>query len=289
MPFRVCHNEFRLLRDFVEQESGVCLGDDKTYLIENRLSKLVAENGCKTFGEFYLKLTASPLYDKLRASVIDAITTHETLWFRDRLPFKMLEEKILPEFHREIRAGKRGSINLWSAACATGQEPYSIAMTVLDFYLKNGYTETACCREIQILGTDISGKTLSLAAAGKYDDNAVARGLPPLYLNRYFSKTGQKTGNEWILDDRIKNMVTFRLFNLKDPVAGIIGPFDIIFLRNVIIYFSEAFKKTLLNRIARILNPGGYLFVGAGETVGGYSDAFSLMEQEGTVFYRLKS
>ncbi|OQX04341.1 MAG: hypothetical protein BWK80_53845 [Desulfobacteraceae bacterium IS3] len=285
MPLRICHQEFRLLRDFVEQESGVSLGEDKAYLIENRLSKLAAESGCKTFGEFYLRLTASPLYDKLRASVIDAITTHETLWFRDRLPFKILEEQILPEFHKEIRAGKRGTVKIWSAACATGQEPYSIAMAALDFYIKNGYTETACCRQTQILATDISAGTLSFATAGKYDDNSISRGLPRFYLERYF----QKTGNEWVLDDRIKNMVTFRLFNLKDPASGIIGPFDIIFLRNVIIYFSETFKKMLLSRIARILNPGGYLFVGTGETVGGYSDAFSLLEVEGTVFYRLKN
>ncbi len=285
MPLRIKVEEFKLLRDFIEMECGVLLGDEKAYLIENRLSKLVVKSGCRTFGEFYLRLRNAPRTDELRASVVDAITTHETLWFRDQHPFKILEACVLPEFQNAIKAGKRAGMKIWSAACATGQEPYSIAMTVLDFCLRSGHKEDFCHRLANILATDVSAAVLSVAESGRYDSNAMTRGLSPAYLDRYF----RKEDNAWILDPQIKKMVTFRQFNLKDPVAGIIGPFDIIFLRNVIIYFSESFKKVLLARVASLLNPGGYLFLGTGETVGGYSGAFDLLEHEGTIFYRIKT
>ncbi len=285
MPLRVNEKEFKLLRDFVEKECGVLLGDEKAYLIENRLSKLATENGCRSFGEFYMRLSKSPRTDKLRERVVDAITTHETLWLRDGHPFKILHDRILPEYQEAIQNREQNGIRIWSAACATGQEPYSIAMTALDYYRKIGLAENVCSGQINILATDVSAGILSAAEAGRYDAHAITRGLPAAHLDRYF----RKRDNQWMIDDQVKRMVTFRQFNLKDPVAGIMGPFDIIFLRNVVIYFSEAFKKTLFARVAGLLNSGGYLFLGAGETVGGYSEAYDLLEHEGTIFYRIKS
>ncbi|MDM8549633.1 protein-glutamate O-methyltransferase CheR [Desulfobacterales bacterium HSG2] len=282
---RINEQEFKLLRDFIENECGVMLGKEKAYLIENRLSKLAKDCGCNTFGEFYRKLSNSRRTDELRSLTVDAITTHETLWFRDQQPFKILEERLLPEYQKAIQQGKRADIKIWSAACATGQEPYSIAMTAMEFYLRTGCEEESCCRQMNILATDVSSAILAAAEAGRYDANAMTRGLPSESLNRYF----KKEKNEWILNPEIRNMVTFRQLNLKDPIAGIIGPFDIIFLRNVIIYFSETFKKLLLNRVAGLLNPGGYLFLGAGETVGGYSEAFEILEYDGTIFYQIKT
>ena len=285
MPIRINEQEFKLLRDFIENECGVLLGKEKAYLIENRLSKLAKDLGCRTFGEFYQKLSLSPRADKLRSLTVDAITTHETLWFRDQHPFKILRERLLPEYRKAIHQGNRSDINIWSAACASGQEPYSIAMTAADFFTDSGCEAGVCDKQINILATDISTAMLAQAEAGRYDANAMTRGLPTDTLNRYF----KKEKNKWILSPDIRNMVTFRQLNLKDPVAGIIGPFDIIFLRNVIIYFSEPFKKRLLNRVAGLLNSGGYLFLGTGETVGGYSEAFDILEYEGTIFYQIKS
>lgn len=283
MPLRINEQEFKLLRDFIEKECGVLLGKEKAYLIENRLSKLAKDSGCRSFGEFYKKLSCSPRTDELRSLTVDAITTHETLWFRDQHPFKILRERILPEYQKAIQRGERRNINIWSAACASGQEPYSIAMTAADVFI--GCKADTCYKQMNILATDISSAVLSEAEAGRYDANAMTRGLSDDSLNRYF----RKEKNEWILCPEIRNRVTFRQLNLKDPVAGIIGPFDIIFLRNVIIYFSEVLKKHLLNRVASLLNPGGFLFLGAGETVGGYSEAFDILEYEGTIFYQIKT
>jgi len=285
MPLRINAQEFRLLRDFIEAECGVLLGNEKAYLIENRLSSLAKGCGCRTFGEFYVKLKNSLRSDRIRSAVTDAITTHETLWFRDGYPFRVLQECLLPEFQKHYRAETRDSIRIWSAACSTGQEPYSIAIAALEFYLKAGLGAESCYSQVNILATDVSEKVLSAAQTGRYDINAMSRGLPPGHLERYF----RKDGNEWILEPKIKNMVTFRQINLKEPISGGIGSFDIIFLRNVTIYFSEEFKKILFSRVSRLMNRGGYLFLGAGETVGGYSDAFDIIEYEGTIFYRIKS
>ncbi len=285
MPLRITAQEFRLLSDFIEAECGVLLGNEKAYLIENRLSNLAKASGCRTFGEFYVKLKHSSRSDRIRSAVTDAITTHETLWFRDGYPFRVLQESLLPEFQKDIRAETRDSVRIWSAACSTGQEPYSIAITALDFYLKTGIGAESCHSQVAVLATDVSEKVLSAARTGRYDINAVSRGLLPGHLERHF----RKEGNEWVLEPKIKKMVTFRQMNLKEPISSNIGYFDIIFLRNVIIYFSEEFKKILFARAARLMNRGGYLFLGAGETVGGYSDAFDIIEYEGMIFYRIKS
>ena len=284
MLLRINEQEFSLFRDFIEDACGIVLGEEKAYLIENRLSSLVQKSGCKSYGEFYLKLNHSPITDPLRTSVIDAITTHETLWFRDEYPFRIFRERLLPEFQQAIRENRRGAIHIWSAACSTGQEPYSIAMAISDFCRDSVCERRPCQDNARILATDISPVVLSQAIAGQYDVSAMSRGLSSEHRNRYFRKEGE----QWVLLPEIRQMVAFRQFNLKDPVVGIIGPFDIIFLRNVIIYFSEALKKTLFARAARLLNPGGYMFLGSGETVGGYTNAFEMLEHRGTIFYRMK-
>jgi chemotaxis protein methyltransferase CheR len=283
MTLQVTDSEFKLLRDLIEERCGIYLGDEKQYLIENRLASLAEGSQCSSFGEFYIRIKNSSASADLWSAVVDAVTTNETLWLRDQHPFIVLEELIFPQFGEEIQEKKRDTISIWSAACSTGQEPYSIAMTALDFYNKAG-GERACREQVQVLATDISSAALSTAMAGKYDNGSILRGLPLEKRNRYFTKQE----DFWFVAENVKQMVAFKKINLQEPFFGL-GRFDVVFLRNVIIYFSDSFKEDLLNRIARMLKPGGYLFLGAGETVHGYTSAFRVKEHNGCIFYQLKT
>jgi chemotaxis protein methyltransferase CheR len=282
MTLRISDLEFKLLRDLIERECGIHLSESKAYLIENRFSELAKEFGCSSFTELYL-IAKSPRYSaKLRRLMVDAITTKETSWFRDDYPYRFLRETLLPQMHREISEGKRSQIRFWSAGCSTGQEPYSIAIAVLEFLCEAG-RDAVCHEWVHILATDVSQTSLSTAMEGAYDKSSISRGLPQQVLERYF----RQEANSWVVEDKVKRLVTFKHFNLKDPCLGI-GPFDAIFLRNVMIYFSEDMKRGLFDRLARTLVPGGYLFLGTGETVSGYSTSFHIMEHGGAIFYQLK-
>ncbi len=283
MTLRVTHQEFVLLREFIKEQCGILLGDEKVYLIENRLSRPAKDAGCKTFGAYYLELKHSSRSGSLRRKLVDAISTNETSWFRDQNPFIILQECLLPQFHAEKIAGKRRGINIWSAACSTGQEPYSIAMTILDFSSANG-PATAYLNQTKIFASDISGSTLAVARAGKYDSMAIKRGLSSRHLNGYF----KKEAGHWLVGDKLKTMVTFAELNLKEPFYGLIGPFDIIFLRNILIYFDDDLKKIIFDNFARLLSPGGYLFLGSGETVSNYSVKFEILEHKGAIYYRIR-
>ncbi len=279
---RINEMEFRLFRDLIEKECGIFLTDNKAYLIETRLADMVNEYRCSSFGELYLKVRNSPDAEELCALIVDAITTNETSWFRDSYPFQVLEERILPELHREMRADRRRQIRIWSAGCSTGQEPYSIAIAVLDFYRRAG-GDSVCHNWVKILATDVSRSSLAAAAGGRYDNTAIGRGLPPECLERYF----RRDGSAWVVSDRVRKLVTCRYYNLAAPLAEL-GAFDIVFLRNVLIYFSDRLKKGILDRVAEQLYPGGCMFLGTGETVSGYSSAFEVVDHGGSKFYRLK-
>jgi chemotaxis protein methyltransferase CheR len=156
-------------------------------------------------------------------------------------------------------------------------------MKALDYYKTLG-NEEECYKRIHVLASDISSSVISRASTGKYGNTAMRRGLPSDFLELYF----RKADNEWIISDKVKNLITFRQFNLKEPYFEAFGPFDIIFLRNIIIYFTNSFKTSLFDRIARLMSPGGYMFLGSGETVNGYSDHFDMLEHQGAIYYRLK-
>jgi chemotaxis protein methyltransferase CheR len=279
---RITETEFRLLRDLIERECGIYLTENKTYLIETRLCELVQEYKCATFGDLYLQAMSSNKSGTICAKIVDAITTNETSWFRDNHPYQTLKERLLPEYYKEVREGKRRQISFWSAGCSTGQEPYSVALVILDFFNAAG-SDSVCHNWTRILATDISQASLALAIAGKYDNTSINRGLPEKYLAHYF----QKKDNSWVLDEQVKRMVSFRQYNLKDPLVGL-GLFDIVFLRNVLIYFSDALKRDIFERISRTMAPGGFLFLGTGETVSGYSSAFETVNSSGSMFYRLR-
>lgn len=271
--------EFILLRDFIEMHCGIHLDENKMYLVETRLTTLMVEQGCKTFIEFYYKAKAD-LSNTLREKIIDAMTTNETLWFRDNTPFISIQKHLFPLFAKEIASGKKTKIRIWSAASSTGQEIYSIAMLILDFCR----TQTTLRPEhFELLATDISPTVLFIAKAGRYDAHIISRGLPEEQRNRYFKNDGRI----WIINDIVKQMVTFKKLNLQEDFVPL-GRMDLILCRNVLIYFSEEFKKDLLRRFASLLRPSGYFFVGSSESISNYSNEYIMHNFDKSLYYQVR-
>lgn len=279
MTNKIETREFELLRDYIEKHCGIHLDESKAYLIENRLLTMMIENGCRSYSEFYTKALNDQTHT-LRDKIIDAMTTNETLWFRDISPYKILQFQLLPAFLKEIISGAKKTIRIWSAACSTGQEPYSIAMIVHEFSRTNPVFHPS---KVEIVATDISPTVLFLAKAARYDTLSISRGLSDDLRNRYF----EQNGKVWILKDMIKNMVNFKKLNLQEDFTSL-GHFDIVFIRNVLIYFSDEFKKDLLDRIASRLRPDGYLMVGASESVSNYSTIFTMLTHERALYYKVR-
>ncbi len=276
----ITKDEFALFRNFIESECGIALQEDKTYLIEARLTSLALESGCNSFGEFYLKAKSG--INGLKDKIINAMTTNETLWFRDESPYKIMEECLLPALVDDLIQGKRQEIRIWSAACSSGQEPYSLSMTIAEYLRQKRYPESLGER-IQILATDISTSILQLAKMGRYDAIAISRGLPEHLKDQYF----EAQGRVYVIKDEVKRRVTFQPFNLKDPFSSL-GSFDIVLLRNVAIYFSHDFKMDLFQKVANVLNPNGYLFLGASESLTGYTTDFLSQEHGRGLYYQMQ-
>ncbi|MBY0405855.1 MAG: protein-glutamate O-methyltransferase CheR [Cyanobacteria bacterium] len=281
MRIAVSPQEFFLFSDFLEAECGITLNINKTYLLEERLSKLVVDNQCNTFGDLYNKLKTTGTGD-LKMQIVDAMTVNETLWFRDESPYMAMRDAIFPEVSQKLTSGKKSEIRIWSAACSTGQEPYSIAMMAHETSrLRNYFNLTK--GQVTITATDISPTVLNFAKQARYDNLAMSRGMKPEIQSRYFTDSQ----GAHVVKDEIRQMVKFQQFNLKLPFVTL-GKFDIIFIRNVTIYFSMEFKQDLFKRIAQILNPGGILFIGATETLLGISNDFELAEHDKARYYKLK-
>jgi len=283
MNLTVSTEEFNLLRDLIRGDCGIDINDNKTYLIESRLTHLVVETGSHSFMEFYEKAKGST-DTKLRDKIVDAITTNETLWFRDQSPFIALKEAVFPQLFEALSKGKLSEIRIWSCACSTGQEPYSIAMTADQFASENGYSRFLKSGQFKILATDVSSSALMLARLCRYDQLAMSRGLPDDYRERYFTQQN----NVYVLNDTIKNMVTFQKFNVMDPFTGL-GQFNIVFLRNVAIYFADDFKKELMNKVASVIVPDGYFFLGASEFFRNSQEHFTACDHERCHFYQRKA
>jgi chemotaxis protein methyltransferase CheR len=263
------YEDFRL---FLERSCGLVLGDNKHYLVTSRLSRLMDEFSVGSVSEL-LRLLKSGTRSGLRARVIEAMTTNETYWFRDVFPFEILRNQIFPDL------GKRSvnPVKLWSAACSSGQEAYSISMVVSELQ----QARPGMLRDVQILGTDISTAVVREAREATYDSLSVSRGLSPERRDRFFVKTGDR----WQVRPEVRARAGFREFNLLDSFT-LLGRFDVIFCRNVLIYFSAESKREILARMAGALNPGGYLFLGASESMANYSDAFEMMRCNPGVVYR---
>lgn len=272
--------EFQFISTMVRQECGIVLEDGKQYLITSRLAGLMREHALDDFHALCGQLKNSSSRN-LKDKIVDAITTNETLWFRDQSPYKTLVEKVLPELITLLRTGKQKQIRIWSAACSTGQEPYSIAMCVQEVLNKLNYHAPA--GSIEIIGTDISDSALQIARMGRYNGLAMSRGMLPDYKEKYFDEQG----TVWQVKPNLQTMVRFQKFNLQDRFLGL-GKFDIVFLRNVAIYFSDEFKEELFKKINSTLNPSGLLFIGSSESLNRYSTDYQLQEYGKCLYYQTK-
>jgi chemotaxis protein methyltransferase CheR len=259
------------LRQFIQRESGIALGDDKEYLLRSRLSPIVIQEQMASLNELCERIRKGAGKD-LRRLVVEAITTHETLFFRDASVFEMLSTSILPDLIK-LR-GQSKELRIWSAACSSGQEPYSIAMLL---------RELGCLDwKIEIVGTDISSKILERAAEAKFLQIEVNRGLPSKLLLKYF----EKNGREWRLTDNIRKMVRFSLFDLRADMRPF-GFFDLVLCRNVLIYFDRESRRKILAGIRGVLSPGGYLLLGSSETTYDIDNSFARREVGQASIYRV--
>jgi chemotaxis protein methyltransferase CheR len=251
--------DYEYLRKLLKERSGLDLSADKQYLVESRLVPLARRSGLSGIPELVAKMKSGA--DALTAEVVESMTTNETFFFRDKIPFDHLKETVLPTLV-QARAARR-SLRIWCAASSTGQEPYSIAMCLKEAgSLLSGW-------RTEIIATDLSLGVLEKAKAGIFSQFEVQRGLPIQMLMKYFTQNGEL----WQLNADIRSMVQYRQLNLLQDFSHL-GSFDIIFCRNVLIYFDQATKTNIFDRVARMLEPDGVLALGAAETVVGITNAF---------------
>jgi chemotaxis protein methyltransferase CheR len=269
--------DFEQFRIFLEKACGIVLGANKQYLVSSRLNKLMEQNSIKTLGELVQRMQSMPR-GGLREQVVDAMTTNETLWFRDTYPFEVLKNRVYPEL---LKANPSARLRIWSAASSSGQEPYSLSMATDEFERSNlGQLKGG----VQIVATDLSSAMLQACKSGEYDSLAIGRGLSQERLQRYFDPKG---GGRFAIKPAIRTRVEFRALNLLDSYASL-GKFDIVFCRNVLIYFSAEVKKDILLRIHATLKPGGYLFLGASEALNGLPDHYQMVQCSPGIIYKVK-
>ncbi len=251
--------DFELLSKILKERSGLVLSEDKVYLLESRLTPIARKKGMETLDDLINEIRLRRKEDLLR-EVTDAMTTNESFFFRDNTPFDLFKEDVLPALMKN-RANKR--LRIWCAAASTGQEPYSLGIILKEMEAQlSGWN-------IEIIGTDLSQDVLNKAKAGIYSQFEVQRGLPIKLLMKYFTQAGEM----WQISENIRNMVTYKPYNLLDSF-GALGKFDVIFCRNVLIYFHQETKADVLNRLRAQMPEDGTLFLGAAETVLGLTDKF---------------
>lgn len=257
----VFEDDFTYLRRLLKERSGLALSVDKQYLVTTRLKPIIEAEGLKTLSELVARLKSVKAGDVVDR-VVDAMTTNESLFFRDTQPFEALIQLMLPTL---IASRGTRPIRIWCAAASTGQEPYSIAIVMEENSARFGNNQ------IEVLATDLSQAALKRARTGEYTQFEVGRGMPAHYLSRYFRKT---EGGHHVIVPRIRQRITFQWRNLLEPFTGL-GQFDIVFCRNVLIYFDRPTKTNVLERIAQIMPVDGYLVLGGPETTLGLTTMFS--------------
>jgi chemotaxis protein methyltransferase CheR len=258
----------------VQERSAIELEAGKAYLIEARLTPVAKRHGFQTPTELIRSMQTKPVAE-LQRQVVEAMTTNETSFFRDTHPFEALRTDILPPILKQQAA--RRTLNIWSAACSTGQEAYSVAML-----LRESFPELSGWN-VKILGTDLSEEVLTKARAASFSQIEMNRGLPAALLARYFKRQGM----HWELEPRIKELTSFVKLNLIETWPPM-PTMDVVFLRNVLIYFAPETKKLILKKIRKCMAPHGVLFLGAAETTMGLDDAFVRVQSSNSVYYRLK-
>lgn len=245
--------EFDYITDLARRNAAIVIDPGKEYFIESRLAGLVRSQGCKNLGELIAQMKKDPAYGALHARAIDALTTNETFFFRDFLPFEALRKTVIPQLL--VQRAEQRRLNIWSAACSTGQEPYSLAMM-----LRESFPQLATWN-VSILATDLSPTVLTQARTGSYNQFEVNRGLPAPLLVKYFTAQGER----WVVNEDIRNMIEFRPMNLIEPWP-IFPAFDLVLIRNVMIYFDVPTKQSILKKIRTCLQPKGALVLGTAET-----------------------
>jgi len=276
---KISPEEIKLIAKYIYEISGIYLDESKKYLLETRLNTIAEEQGCSSYQDFVRKAKAD-VTKVIERKIIDAISTNETLFFRDTGPFQLLQHKILPELidaRTTKTAGLKTSLKIWSAASSTGQELYSVAIVLQE--LLGDLSKYA----VKLLGTDISDAAVAQASSGKYNKFEIERGLARDKLTKYFTMAGQT----WKVNDHIRAMANFRKLNLMLPFIGL-GKFDIVLCRNVAIYFTLEDRKKLFNKIADILEPDGYLIIGSTESLTGICPRFIPKRHLRSIFYQLK-
>ncbi len=276
---KITPEELQLISKYIHDISGIYLDKSKSYLFETRLSSIAETHGCNSYKELYQKAKRDA-GKKIEREIIDAISTNETLFFRDKGPFDLLQHKLLPEIidRRSEKSGRlRIPIKVWSAAASTGQELYSIAIII------NELIGDAPNYSVKLLGTDISNTAIAQASIGKYNKFEIERGLDRKFLQKYFTLFG----DTWKIKDEIRAMVNFRKLNLMLPFNAL-GKFDIIFCRNVAIYFTLEDRKKLFNKIADVLEDDGFLIIGSTESLTGVCPRFVPKRHLRTIFYQKK-
>jgi chemotaxis protein methyltransferase CheR len=265
--------EFAFISGLVRRDAAIVLEAGKEYLVEARLLPLARQFGVTTVSEFVNRAQQRPEPETHRR-IVDALTTNETSFFRDGEPFNQLVTTVIPDMVAR-RAANR-TLKIWSAACSSGQEPYTLAMVLQDA-LPIGWS-------FDIVGSDISTEMLRRAEAGQYSQLEVNRGLPATLLVRHF----ERTGANWKVSPALKKSVSFKRLNLAAPFPAM-GPFDIVFIRNVLIYFDVETKRSVLQRVANTLRPDGWLFLGSAETTIGIDDRFERVVAGKTSAYKLRT
>ncbi|MCB9493957.1 MAG: protein-glutamate O-methyltransferase CheR [Desulfobacteraceae bacterium] len=272
--------EFSLFTKYILSISGISLDPGKEYLIETRLRPLLKEYNHSSFKDLYNAALNDP-HKKLEKEIVDAISTNETYFFRDKNPFELLKYKILPDLidkRSSEKAGRPVTIRVWSAASSTGQEIYSVAMIMHEL----GIASTRQYN-IRLIGTDISDAAIAKASYGKYNKFEIARGLTPDRLRKFFNKVG----DDWRIKDEIRSMVSFQKVNLLKPF-NTPGNFDIIFCRNVAIYFNPPDRKKLYQTISNSLEKDGYLLIGSTESLTNDTQMFKPQRYLNSTFYQFK-
>lgn len=251
--------EFDRLRNWLNTQSGLTLSADKQYLVDSRLAPVMRRHGLRGLAELMRRIDRGE--QELITAVVEAMTTNETYFFRDKLPFEHFRNALVPAL-MQARARRR-TLRVWCAASSTGQEPYSLAITLKEMKLPEDW-------RVEIVATDLSGEVLEKAKAGTFSQFEVQRGLPIALLVKYFTQSGES----WQIRPDLRDMVEHRRFNLLHDFAPL-GRFDVIFCRNVLMYFARAAKNDVLSRLRSSLATDGYLVLGAAETLVGLNDAFT--------------
>jgi len=266
-------DDFDYIRKIVLDASAIVLEDGKEYLVESRLFQVIRREKLESMEQLVNHLRKGTKLG-LKVKVIDAMTTNETSWFRDIKPFDVIKTRLLPEL-KTLKERER-TINIWSAACSSGQEPYTIAMLI------NEMLPNSEGWNIKIHATDLSAEMVERAKEGAYSQLEVNRGLPASLLVKYFTQNGR----QWVVKDVLKKMIQFREMNLIErwhpfPIM------DIVFLRNVMIYFDQAVKISILRKVRGLMTPASYLFLGAAETTMSLDQNFAAVRDDKATWYRL--